>query len=184
MKKLFIISLIILISINCVAQYGYRDANRIGISIGVNQFNLNTYNFDTTAQTGWNAGLSVRGNYYDNWDMTYNIQFSENNFSVISENMVFGKEKVNFNLSSAQISLQLSYVLIENLLSFEFGPLLQVSGKFQINPNQENNSISGTTLAAKDILEISRFHFYPIIGLTTGLKHFRINVCYQYGFQT
>ena len=80
--------LIFLISINCLAQYDYRDSNRIGISFGINQFDLNTNDFQTKPGTGWNGGLSMRGNYYNNWDMVYVIQFSENNFSEIKSKSV------------------------------------------------------------------------------------------------
>jgi hypothetical protein len=181
MKKLLLSSFLILISYTVFAQYGYRDSNRIGINIGVNQFTLNTDNFETKPDFGWNAGLSIRGNFYDNWDMVYAIQFSENNLSVATDKLVFGQEDVNYKLPSAQISLQLSYVLIENYLSFEFGPLVQINGKFKIDYSKENNIISGTTLQAKDIVDVSRFNFYPTVGVTAGVKHFRFNVSYQYG---
>jgi hypothetical protein len=36
-------------------------------------------------------------------------------------------------------------------------------------------------LLAKDIVDISKFNFYPVVGLTAGVRHFRINVSYQYG---
>ncbi|WP_158614876.1 hypothetical protein [Flavobacterium sp. RSP15] len=39
-------------------------------------------------------------------------------------------EDVTYKLSSAQVSLQLSYRLIKNHLSIEFGPVLQ--GKWKI----------------------------------------------------
>jgi hypothetical protein len=163
------------------AQYGYRDSNRIGITLGVNQFTLNSSNFSSKPDLGWNAGLSVRGNFYNNWAMVYALQFSENNFSVATTSLIGGKEDVNYKLSSAQISLSLSYILVENHLSIEIGPLLQVNGKLQIDRSNENNMISGTTLLAKDIVDISKFNFYPTVGLTAGLKHFRLNVSYQYG---
>ncbi|MES2240825.1 MAG: PorT family protein [Bacteroidota bacterium] len=181
MKKLLLSFCFLLFSIFSFAQYGYRDANRIGINVGVNQFTLNTNNFQTKAGNGWNAGLSVRGNFYDNWDMVYAIQFSENNFSVQTDQLVFGKEYVDYKLPSGQISLQLSYAIIDNHLSIEFGPLVQVNGKFKIDAEKENNVISGTTLLAKDITDIGKFNFYPTVGITAGAKHFRLNVSYQYG---
>jgi hypothetical protein len=95
--------------------------------------------------------------------------------------LTLAKEEVNYKLASAQISLQLSYKLIENHLSVEFGPLVQVNGNFKIDSNKENNNISRTTLLAKDILDISKFNFYPTVGITAGVRHFRINVSYQYG---
>ena len=181
MKKIGLTIVFILISIVGFAQYNYRDANRIGISFGVNQFTLNTNNFHTTPDVGWNAGLSVRGNFYNNWDMVYALQFSENNFTVATKSFFLANEEVNYKLPSAQISLQLSYKLIENHLRVEFGPLVQVNGKFKIDVENENNVISGTTLLAKDIVDISKFNFYPTVGITAGVRHFRVNVSYQYG---
>lgn len=162
------------------AQYDYRDSNRIGISFGMNQFTLNTNNFQTKPETGWNAGLSMRGNFYNNWDMVYAMQFSENNFSVATIGG-FITEYTNYKLPSAQISLMTSFKIVENHLSLEFGPLVQINGKLNVDKDQENNIISGTTLLAKDIVAISQFNFYPTVGITAGVRHVRLNVSYQYG---
>lgn len=179
MKRLcFVISM--LISTACFAQYEYRDSNRIGIFFGINQFTLNTNNFQTKPDTGWNAGLSMRGNFYNDWDMVYAIQFSENNFSVATIGG-FITEDTNYKLPSAQISLMWSYKIVENHLSLEFGPLVQINGKLKVDQDQENNIISGTTLLAQDIVDISQFNFYPVVGITAGVRHIRLNVSYQYG---
>ncbi len=180
MKRLYFASVFMLISVAVFAQYEYRDSNRIGISFGVNQFTLNTNDFQTKPGTGWNGGLSMRGNYYNNWDMVYAMQFSENNFAVTT-NSGFITEDTNYKLSSAQISLMLSYRIVENHLSLEFGPLVQVNGKLKLDYNDENNIITGTTLLAKDIVDISTFNFYPVIGITAGVRHVRLNISYQYG---
>ncbi|MES2575945.1 MAG: outer membrane beta-barrel protein [Bacteroidota bacterium] len=181
MKKRYFTIAFVLISITSFAQYGYRDANRIGIFGGMNQFTLNTDNFDAKPETGWNAGLSMRGNFYNDWDMVYAMQFSENNFSVATSNVFSENEKVNYKLSSAQISLMFSYKIIENHLSVEIGPLVQVNGKLKIDSDKQDNIINGTTLLAKDIVDISKFNFYPVAGITAGVKHVRLNVSYQYG---
>jgi hypothetical protein len=133
---------------------------------------------------GWNAGLSLRGNFYNNWDMVYSIQFSENNFTVATKSNSLVNEDVNLKLASAQISLQLSYRLIKHILSIEFGPIVQVGGKFKSEYDKENNIISGTPLLVKDIQDISKFNFYPAMGVTAGVKHFRFNICYQYGINS
>lgn len=181
MRKISLTLFFVFISMATFAQYEYRDSNRIGIVFGVNQFTLNTNNFQTKPELGWNAGLSMRGNFYNNWDMVYNIQFSENNFSVATNTFTLAKEDVNYKLASAQVSLQVSYRLVENHLSIEFGPIVQVNGKLNLDSNDENNIISGTTLLAKDIKTISNFNFYPTVGITFGVRHFRANVSYQYG---
>jgi len=180
MKKICFTIALVLISMAGFAQYEYRDSNRIGIFFGVNQFTLNTNNFQTKPGTGWNGGLSMRGNFYNDWDMVYAMQFSENNFSVAT-NSGFITEDTNYKLSSAQISLLFSYKIVENHLSIEMGPLVQINGKLNVDQDKENNIISGTTLLAKDIVAISTFNFYPVIGITAGVRHVRLNVSYQYG---
>ncbi len=180
MKNVFLIVISVFVSLTVSAQYHYRDSNRIGIFFGVNQFTLNTSNFRTKPDLGWNAGLSLRGNFYDNWDMVYAMQFSENNFAVSSNNLTL-KEDANYKLSSAQVSLQISYKLIENHSSVEFGPIFQINGKLKTNDEQENNIISGTSLQVKDIVDISKFNFYPTLGITAGVRHLRASISYQYG---
>ena len=181
MRKLTLVLFLILVSVSAFSQYRYRDSNRIGISFGGNQFSLNTNNFDAKPDLGWNAGLSMRGNFYNNWEMVYSMQFSENNFSVATLNSSSGREDVAYKLASGQVALLGSYVIIQSHLSIEFGPIVQVNGKLNLDSSKENNFISGTTLLAKDIREISNFNFYPTVGVTFGVRHFRANVSYQYG---
>jgi len=181
MKKKFFAAAFIFVTLMASAQYGYRDGNRIGIIFGLNQINLNTKNFTANPELGWNVGLSVRGNFYNDFDMVYTMQFSENKFTVPTTTNFFSKKvDVEYKLPSAQISLMLSYKIVENHLSVEFGPLIQVNGKFAIDKNDEENAIS-SNLKAKDIVDISKFNFYPAIGITSGFKHLRANLQYQYG---
>ncbi|HEX9981579.1 MAG TPA: outer membrane beta-barrel protein [Flavobacterium sp.] len=180
MKKIKTLILLAGFSFAAHAQYDYRDSNRIGISIGLNQFTLNTSDVESKPGTGWNGGLSVRGNFYNDFDMVYAIQFSENNFEVATVNG-FAEEQVKFKLPSAQISLLLSYKIVENHLSIELGPMIQVNGKLTFAEDDEENIVSGTTLTAKEFSDISKFNFYPTVGITAGLKQFRVNVMYQYG---
>lgn len=181
MKKIFLAGAFLLVSGVISAQYNYRDANRIGIIAGVNQFTLYTDDFQTTSGIGWNAGLSIRGNFYNDFDMVYALQFSENNFTVATKSQYGKNEEVNYKLSSAQISFLLSYKIIENHLSVELGPLFQINGKFEVDDQYNDNIINGTTLFVEQTLGISNFNFYPVIGITGGITHFRANIQYQYG---
>ena len=187
MKKNFLTTVFILISCLAIGQYQYRDANRIGIILGLNQTTLNTNNFKTNPEMGWNVGLSMRGNFYNDFDMVYAMQFSENKFSVPTHTVAFAKEDVDYKLSSAQITLMLSYKIVENHLSIEFGPVFQINDKFKIDEENKLNTIDnafksdGTALKANDIVKISHFNFYPAVGITAGVRHVRANVQYQYG---
>ncbi len=164
------------------AQYGYRDSNMIGITLGLNQYNINTSDFETKPGNGWNVGLSMRGNAFNDWDAIYGLQFSEYNFKVATLSQAFTERETNYKLSCANITFQLSYKFIENHLSVEFGPMVQVNGKLAIEETDENYIVKGNpTLIAKDLTNISNVAVYPMVGITAGVRNVRMNVTYQYG---
>lgn len=173
--------LLMLVVTSTSAQYNYGDSNRIGISGGINQFNLITNDINTTAGIGWNLGLSLRGNFYNDFDMVYGIQFSENRFDVRTNTINGTVEDVELTLPSAQISLLLSYKVIPNHLSVEIGPMVQVNGEFKFEDISESNIVDKTTITVKDLADISRFNFYPTIGVTGGIRNARLAITYQYG---
>jgi hypothetical protein len=102
--------------------------------------------------------------------VAYAMQFSEKNFSV-AVNSGFTKEDTNYKLSSAQTTLMLSYKIVQNHLSIEFESTSQVNGKLKTDLSNENNIIYGTTFLVKDIEDVSRFNFYPTVGITFEAKH-------------
>jgi len=164
------------------AQYGYRDSNMIGITLGLNQYSLNTSDIETTPGTGWNLGLSMRGNFYNDWDALYGIQFSEYNFKVATLTPSLNSRETNFKLPCANITFQLSYKFIENHLSVEFGPMVQINGKFAVEKTDEEYLIKGQEeLTAKDLMNTSNVSFYPVVGITAGVRNARLNITYQYG---
>lgn len=177
-RKLLILTFLISISVS--AQYNYRDSNRIGLFFGLNQYTLNTNDFQTQSGQGWNTGLSIRGNFYNDWDMVYSFQFSQNSFSVATKKLII-PEQVEFVASSVQLSLLGSYKIIPNHFSVEFGPIIQFSGRLETDRDTENNTIIGTNLLAKDIVNITKFNFYPTVGVTLGVRHVRVFCSYQYG---
>ncbi len=188
MKKTLVLSFLLLSVTAAFSQYNYRDSNRIGIFGGINSFDLSTKNFETKPELGWNVGLSMRGNFYNDFDMVYAIQFTQNQFTVPTVNALSQKVDTELKLPSAQLSLMLSYKIIEGNLSVEFGPLFQVNDKLKVDKASQFNEISnsplttlGNPLLINDILNISKFNFYPAVGITAGVTHVRANVQYMYG---
>lgn len=188
MKEKFLTALFIFISLAASAQYGDKDSNMIGIILGGNQMNLNTSNFETKPEMGWNLGLSRRGNFYDDFDMVYAMQFSETKFSVATHNAALTKVDVYYKLPSVQVSLMLSYKIVADILSVEFGPALQVNDKLSLAAKDKTNTIDGAApkldgspLLAGDIVKVSHFNFYPAAGITAGVRNFRANMQYLYG---
>ena len=172
---------VLMISTVTFSQRGFRDSNRIGIGAGVTQLNIYTDNFTVTPENGWIGGLSVRGNYYNNWQMSFGMFFTDSNFSIPTQKG-FIQTQTSFKMSAVQIYLVPSYVAIEDHLNLEFGPVLQVNGKLGVNKNDENNLLLDQPgLIAKDIVDVSKFNANIYVGINGGIKNVRARIGYQYG---
>jgi hypothetical protein len=160
------------------AQYGYRDGNRIGISAGLSQTTLFSNNFNATPELGFAGGLSVRGNYYNDWSMIYGMQFFANNFSL--ESTI--DKKIKYNIQGVKVRLLLSYNVVENHVSLDFGPVLQINGKLSVASLDEVKVIKGTPLYADQIVDISPVSGNFYLGCSAGSRTVRAVIFYEYGF--
>ncbi|MBU3680933.1 MAG: PorT family protein [Flavobacterium sp.] len=164
------------------AQYGYRDGNRIGLSAGITQLGLSTTNFTTKPSSGWMGGLSVRGNYYNNFSMIFGMQFTESHFTIASKTPItLQNTETQFKVMGAQIRLLLSYNIVKDHVSLDFGPVLQVNDKLKIKATDENNTLNETPLIAKDILDVNKVNGNLYLGISAGNKRVRAVAFYQYG---
>jgi len=173
-----IIVILLLISTIGFAQYGYRDGNRIGISAGVSQTTLFTKNFNASPETGFAGGLSVRGNYYDNWSMIYGMQFFSNNFSLEAT----FDQNVKYNIQGVKVRILFSYNVVEDYVSLDFGPELQINGKLQIDDSNESKILKGTSLRADQILDVSPVGGNFYLGFSAGGRTEREVFFFEFGF--
>ena len=180
MKKILII-VCALFSIVGVAQRGHKDSNRIGISGGLTQMSIFTNNFNVTPQTGWTGGFHVRGNFYNDWQMSFGMFFTDSNFSVQTRKAVSIVE-TNYKLSAVQIYLMPGYVISQNHLNIEFGPVLQINDKLTIDKADEANFlVDQPLLTAKDITDVSKINANIYAGINVGFTNVRLRLGYQYG---
>jgi hypothetical protein len=178
MNKKMTILLLMMISSIGFAQYGYKDGNRIGISAGITQTTLFTSNFDTKPELGFAGGLSVRGNYYNNWSMIYGMQFFSNNFSVESTL----NDNIKYTVQGVKVRILFSYNVVEDHVSLDFGPVLQINGKLEVATSDEDKIIKGTLLKAEDIVDISPVSGNFYLGASAGNRTIRAVLFYEYGF--
>jgi hypothetical protein len=181
MKRYFLTFVLLGLTNTVSAQYGKGDYNHIGISLGVNQTDLYTDNFAIKPGTSWTAGLSVRGNYYNNFSMIYGMNFTENKFSIETFSGNSQKE-VDLKMMAVQIHLLLCYKIGGGPVSLDFGPVLQVNSKLKFNDSDENNFIVGNELlSVKDIEDINPINFNIYAGISGGFENIRLSLSYQYG---
>ncbi|SEP92150.1 hypothetical protein SAMN05444005_103200 [Flavobacterium urocaniciphilum] len=180
MKK-FLVLVCALFSISILAQSGYKDSNRIGIGGGLTQLNISTNNFTITPETGWIGGFHVRGNFYNNWQMSFGMFFTDINFSVQTKKLVSVVD-TNYKLSAVQIYLMPGYVVSQNHFNIEFGPVLQINDKLKIDKEDENNIlVDQPTLTAKDITDVTKLNANIYAGINVGITNLRLRLGYQYG---
>ena len=177
MKTVFWVA-IFLISTATFAQHGSRDGNRIGISAGISQMTLFSDNFKANPEMGFAGGLSVRGNYYNNWSMVFGMQFFSNNFSLESS----FNQKIMCNIQGVKVKLLFSYNVVEDHVSLDFGPVLQINGKLGIAAMDEDKIIKGTLLQAIQIIDVSTVSGNLYLGVSAGGKVVRALIFYEYGF--
>jgi len=91
-------------------------------------------------------------------------------------------QDVDYTIQGVKISLTPSYNIIYNHLTIEAGPVLGVNGKLKYKDEYETNVIEGTSATVKDLEQVSTFNILGAVGLTAGIRHLRLNVQYQYGF--
>ena len=182
MKNTFLFGLILCCSFNAIAQYQYRDGNRIGISAGISQMSLMSSNFNAKPGSGFMGGLSVRGNFYNDFSMTFGMQFFNNSFSLETVNSSFKKEDVKFTAEGVQVRLLLSYNVVEDYFAVDFGPVLQVNGKLKLDKDNEKNTFPGAPLLkAEDIVDVTTINGNLYFGITGGSKVVKAVIFYQYG---
>ncbi len=178
MKKYFLIFTFLIVNSITFAQYNSRDGNRIGISGGINQSSLLGSNFTVKPGNGYAGGLSVRGNYYNDWSMIYGMQFFINKFSLESTY----KQDVEYSLIGVQVRLLMSYNIIQDHISVDFGPVLQLNGKMTLKSEDESKTLLGTQLKAGQIVDVSKVNGNAYLGISAGSKVVRALIFYQYGF--
>ena len=180
MKKVLIV-VFALFSIVVVAQRGNKDSNRIGIGGGLTQMNIFTDNFNITPQQGWTGGFHVRGNFYNDWQMSFGMFFTDSNFSVQTRKVVSVVD-TNYKLSAVQIYIMPGYVISQNHFNIEFGPVLQINDKLVIDKDQENNFlVDQPLLTAKDIVDVTKINANIYAGINVGFTNVRLRLGYQYG---
>ena len=160
------------------SQYGNRDGNRIGLSGGISQTSLFTSNFKSEQAMGFAGGISVRGNYYNDWSMIYGMQFFANNFLLEST----FDQKIKYSIQGVKVRLLLSYNVVEDHVSLDFGPVLQINGKLGVATSDEDKVIKGTFLKANQILDISPVSGNFYLGCSAGSRTVRAVIFYEYGF--
>jgi|GEM_PF-921486 len=180
-SKKIVVSACFLFTLVSYSQYGWRDGNRIGLFAGPNYTHIISSNLDTKSKIGWTAGGQVRGNLHNFWSAVYGVRFIESNFAVNTRTPGGRAQEVDYKTRAAQLSFLFSYNLIEEVMSIDFGPVLQINGNLAFKNGLQRNTINGTNLLVKDIIKVNNFSGLLYLGTTIGNNVIRANFNYTLG---
>ena len=166
-----------------LAQHNYDSYNRFGIGANLTHFTIHSNEINTISKTGFLGGFQTRGSFYNNFDLVLGLNITSNKVGVEVINSLSQIEEAEYDLLAAQLNLLLSYKLIGENLTMEFGPVLMYNENMKLaNNTQGNYLVNGLpVLTAKDLEDITQFNFNAAVGLTGGFEHFRFSLQYQYG---
>jgi len=170
---------------------GQGKHNMFGLKLAMTHFDIKTNNFISTPGYGFTGGFSTRGDFYNNMDIQFGINISNNNFKVQATEVATSTSKaIDMSLLNAQVQLLFGYKIIGNNRNYqskfklvaEFGPVLQINSKMKLsNKEYEEYIINKTTLTAKQLTNINGINLNGLAGLSIGAERFRVFCHYQYG---
>ncbi len=191
MKNLKFILLVVFtlsfVTLSFSQKGSYRITNGFNIFGGITEFDIITDNFETSKERGFMGSIMASVDLPHKWyNLSYGIQLSENNMGILAkpEPSSTNTEFVDFKLLTAQLGMFMHVKLIPDYLTIDFGPLLQYNGALEFkDKNKEGYFVNGyNNLAAKDIINISKFNVNAAIGASVGIKHIKFKAQYIYGF--
>ena len=165
----------------------YRITNGIGVFGGITKFDISTDNFVTKQGNGFLGGFSATVDIPFKWyNISYDIQLSENTVGISARpNMVSPEnEFIDYKIFAAQVALLAHIKVIENYVTIDVGPMFQYNGKMELkDKSKEGYYINNyANLTAGAITNISQFNFDGAIGMSAGIKNFKLKAQYIYGF--
>lgn len=161
------------------------EYNRLGLQAGMNHFNIQTDAFPITPKMSWTAGFTTWDSFYNDFQFIYGINFFDFKLSM------GGRERqpldspyaeIPFTMIGVQANFFGSYKIIEQYLSIQGGPVIQVNGKFDARQDAEYFFIEGyEDLNPIELEEISSVNFNLAIGISGGLEKVKLWLQYQHG---
>lgn len=161
------------------------EYNRLGLQAGVNHFNIRSDAFPVIPKMSWTAGFTTWDSFYNDFQFIYGINFFDFKMSMDGRTKKAPESpyaEIPFTMIGVQANFFGSYKIIQQYLSVQGGPILQINGKFDARQDTEYLFIDGySELNPIDLEEISSVNFNLAIGISGGLEKVKLWLQYQYG---
>jgi len=165
----------------------YNIRNYFGLHGGITKFDIATDNFETKQGNGFYGGLI---NYIDLplkfYNLSFGLLFAQNNAGILGRPSLISSEQefIDYTIRSVQLAVLFHVKVISDYVMLELGPTVQYSGEMEFDDERQRTYYINNyaNLSAEDILKISPLGVNGVVGLSFGLKRFRLRGQYTYGF--
>ena len=191
MKKFKVILLVAIMQCFVTKSFSqkgnYHITNGISLVGGITKFYITTDNFTTKQGDGFLGGLRATVDIPLKWyNISFGMQLSESTLGVSARPLpvIANSEFIDYKLFAAQVSMLLHIKVIPDYVTFNAGPMLQYNSKLELKDADKSNYFidNYVNLTAEDISDISQFNFNGTVGASVGVKFFKLNAQYIYGF--
>lgn len=163
-------------------NYGGDSYNRLGAQVGVTHGGIDSDNFSTTKTTGFTGGLTTRANVWNNFLVVYGVNFYSMKTGIMGHALSSNEfENIEFQTTGVQLNLFAGHKIIQEHLSIEAGPVLQVNSKWEVDNQFKDHLVEDYLFTAKDLEEVSRINLNAAVSLSAGIADVKFWVQYQYG---
>ncbi|MCB4798291.1 hypothetical protein [Neotamlana laminarinivorans] len=165
----------------------YRIQNGLLLEGGITKLDILTDNFITKEGDGFYGGTAATVNIPLKWyDISFGMKIAENNISISGRPTQSSaiNEFIDYKLFTVQLPLIIHTKIIEHYITVDAGPMFQYNSKLEINDKSyEDFYINNySNITAADIYNISQINLNGLIGITLGIKNFKLRAQYVYGF--
>jgi hypothetical protein len=186
LKNTLFVTLFLFFLQQSFSQRNFDGYNRIGLTGGFTLFDINTSDLTTRQGQGLEGGFTTRGAFRGPFDLIFGLSFFSSSIGVLGSvgvNGVGHTQLIKYQIQAAQLGFLGSYNIVKHHLSLEFGPLLNVNGKMNLDTDRYKDYIleGYSALRAEDVQDISPLNFRIAGGITGGFQSFRVSASYQYG---
>ncbi|NNC49490.1 MAG: hypothetical protein HKO01_03035 [Flaviramulus sp.] len=164
----------------------YPIQNGFAITGGITKFDITTNNFITKQAQGFLGGISSDVDISLRWyNVSFGMQLSESSIEILGRPALVSSqdEYIKYKMFAAQVAMLMQIKVIQNHFTIDLGPMLQYNSRLELKDKaQEGYYVNNySNLSAEDISDISQFNLNGAVGVSVGIKNFKLKAQYIYG---
>lgn len=185
LKRIILSTIFLLVCFSSWGQFRGWDGRYVtfGLQAGLNYFSISTDQLPVEPGLSWMAGFTGKAALYEEFQIIYGINLSDNRVIIEGREKREGitKDPLHFGMIAFQGKVLGSLILVEDHLSLEAGPVIQVNGKFDARQDVEYFYVGDYDIQAIQLEEVSAVNINFAVGISGGFETVKLWLQYQHG---